>query len=96
MALSVQTLIPLLLGKSPSDRAAIRQQAEEVALGHTTSISSLNQSASFDMASAGAVLEAANRVDAILLANPAATAASVPAPSYGHALRRGSQILMAP
>lgn len=96
MPLSVQTLIPLLLGKTPTERAAIRLQAEEVALGHTTSISSLNQSASFDMDSAGAVLEAANRVDAILRADPAATAASVPAPSYGHGLRRGSQILIAP
>lgn len=96
MAISVGVLLPILLRKTPSEVADIAAQAESVVFGATSSISALNQSATFDADSAAIILQAINQVLAIRAVDPAATAAALPAPSLSHAIRRGSQWLSGP
>lgn len=96
MAISVGVLLPILLRKAPSQVAEIAAQAESVIFGGTSSISALNQSATFDPETAGVVLEAINQVHALRALDPGATAASLPAPSLSHTIRRGRQWLTGP
>lgn len=58
MGVTVQIYLRRLLRKTNADIALIAEQAEKVVAGNSSSISTLSQSASFDMASAGRVLEA--------------------------------------
>ena len=96
MAISVGVLLPILLRKTPSQVAEIAAQAESVIFGGTSSISALNQSATFDAETASTVLQAINQVHAIRAIDPAATAAALPQPSLSHGIRRGSQWLTGP
>jgi hypothetical protein len=96
VALSLQTLIPILLDKTSVEVAAIQQGAEAVVFGLSTSISALNQTASFDREDAAIILEACREATRRRALDPTVTSASVPAPALAHTLRRSRQILWGP
>lgn len=85
--LSVDTLVRILLRKTPSQVDAIAADAEKVAFGAITSISLLSESTQFDPDSAGVILEACERVRRLREADPDASGSTVPGSTLGHAIR---------
>jgi len=94
--LSLPAILPILLEKTPTEVAVIAKQAEDVVFGVTTSISALNQSASFSMEDAGIIADACRQIRALRAADPDVTAAALPAPALAHTLRRNRQTLLGP
>ncbi len=91
------TILADLTVRSEAELLTIRDQAREVVYGHTTSISGLSQSATWDKQSADIVLRLANQV----IAGRAAGAAGATDPltlrqSLGHTVRFSGRVIVAP
>lgn len=84
---SIDSLVRILLRKTPAQVDQIAADAEQVALGAMTSISLLSQTTQFDADAAGRILEAVERVRQIREANPDATATDIPGSTLGHSIR---------
>jgi len=96
MPLAQPVIFRLFLRKTPAEVAAIQASAEQVALGMTTSLSALGQSATLSIEDAGIILAACEQVQTLRETDPAATTASIPANSLGHTLRMDGAWLTGP
>ena len=94
-ALSQPLLVRILLRKTPAEVATIQASAEAVAVGLTTTISALGQSATLSIEDAGVWLAACEEVLTRREADPAATTGSIPSPTLGHNLRQSGAYFIA-
>lgn len=91
------TILADLTVRSEAELLTIRDQAREVVYGHTTAISGLSQSATWDKQSADLVLRLVNQV--IAGRNAGEAGATDPVTNralLGHPIRFGSRVIMAP
>lgn len=94
---SEQTILEDFARRSLRDIIEIRDQAREVVYGHTTSISALSQSTTWDKESADIVLRLANQQLARLEAGDVgATDPLALRPTLGHSMRFGGMCVIAP
>jgi hypothetical protein len=88
VSLSLPTTVGILLDMPRSELEWIEKAAEQVVLGCTTSISALNQSATFDRAAGGVVLQACRHVRKIIEVYPDANSCGLGEPTLAHTMER--------
>lgn len=90
------TILGDLAVRSEAELLTIRDQAREVVYGHTSSISGLSQTATWDKQSADLVLRLANQVLAGRAAGGGATDPISLRSPLGHAVRFSRRLISAP